>query len=479
MSLKKQTLNGVIWTFADSFLIKGITFVASLVLARMLGPKEFGLIGMISIFIAIGTSLVDSGLASSIIRTKNADNEDFSTVFYTNLALSFFVYIVLYFCAPFIASFYNQEILTDIIRVYCLSFIISAFSAIQLAILNKQMLFKKIVNYNLPSTIFGVITGITLGYLNYGVWSIVWMYLVTQTVMSLLLWVYSKWKPTFVFSKQKLRHHYTFGYKLMLSGLLDKIFKNMYNVIIGKYFSVQTLGYFERAKSFNDYPSFTLTSIISKVTYPLMSKLQDDSKRISTIYRKLLQFTFFVTAPIMLAAAAVAEPLFLLVLGEKWMAAVPFFQILSLAAMLYPIHAFNINVFKVYGRSDLFLKLEIIKKVIISIALIISINFGIFALVWSVVVTSFISLLINTHYSSEIINYSTKQQLYDMLPVFLLSSMVFFVIRFIVNLLQDFNLYLQIIISLAVGIIIYFSANYLIKSKPMLYALEILKTKKL
>ena len=341
------------------------------------------------------------------------------------------------------------------------------------------MLFKKIVNYNLPSTIFGVITGITLGYLNYGVWSIVWMYLVTQTVMSLLLWVYSKWKPTFVFSKQKLRHHYTFGYKLMLSGLLDKIFKNMYNVIIGKYFSVQTLGYFERAKSFNDYPSFTLTSIISKVTYPLMSKLQDDSKRISTIYRKLLQFTFFVTAPIMLAAAAVAEPLFLLVLGEKWMAAVPFFQILSLAAMLYPIHAFNINVFKVYGRSDLFLKLEIIKKVIISIALIISINFGIFALVWSVVVTSFISLLINTHYSSEIINYSTKQQLYDMLPVFLLSSMVFFVIRFIVNLLQDFNLYLQIIISLAVGIIIYFSANYLIKSKPMLYALEILKTKKL
>lgn len=480
MSLKKQTFSGVIWTFADSFFIKGITFVASLILARILGPKEFGLIGMISIFIAIGISLVDSGLAASIIRTKDPDSRDYSTVFYTNLAISIVVYLILFFSAPLIADFYNQQILINLIRVYCLSFVISAFSAIQLAILNKEMLFKKIVIYNLPSTIIGVFVGILLGYLGYGAWSIVWMYLTTQVIMSFLLWIFTKWKPEFIFSKEKLKFHYNFGYKLMLSGLLDKVFKNIYNVVIGKYFSVQTLGYFDRAKAFNDYPSYTLTSVISKVTYPLLSKLQDDKKRIALIYRKLLQFTFFITAPVMLGAAAIAKPLFLLVLGEKWLHAVPFFQILSLAAMLYPIHAFNINVFKVYGRSDLFLKLEIIKKAIVVIALIISINFGIIALVWSVVFTSFISLLINTHYSKDIIKYSTKQQLLDMLPIFIFSGLVFFSIKTIINLLEDggYNLYLQISTSVLSGIVIYFALNYLFKSKPMMYALQIIKEKK-
>src|SRR5690606_19634638 len=233
MSLKKQTLSGIIWTFTDTFVLKGMSFFASIILARLLGPTEFGLIGMISVFIAIGTSLVDSGLSASIIRTKDADDSDFSTVFYLNLMMSVAVYGLLFFTAPWIADFYGHDILVPIIRLYCFSFVISAFSAIQTALLHKEMQFTTISQYNVPGTVIGVIVGISLGYLGYEVWSIVWMYLSTQLIHSLILWGFSKWKPSLTFSKEKLKYHYGFGYKLMLSGLLDTGFRNIYNVIIG------------------------------------------------------------------------------------------------------------------------------------------------------------------------------------------------------------------------------------------------------
>ncbi len=478
MSLKKQTFSGLLWTFADTFLLKGVSFIAIIILARLLGPREFGLIGMISVFIAIGTSLVDSGLSSSIIRTSDTDDSDFSTVFYLNLIISFLVYIILFFGAPFIAEFYHQEVLTNIIRLYCFSFIISAFSAVQLAILDKEMQFRRIMQYNIPGILIGVIVGITLGYFGYGVWSIVMMYLTTQTVQSIVLWSFSNWKPTKTFSREKMKFHYKFGYKLMLSGLLDTVFKNIYNVLIGKFFSVQSLGYYERANTFNEYPVTIITGIINKVSYPLLSKIQNDRERISYVYKQMLQLTFFVTTPLMLGAAAVSKPLFLLVLGEQWSPAVPLFKIICLASIFYPIHSFNISVLKVYGRSDLFLKLEIYKKIIVIISIIIAFQFGILGLVWSSVISSFIALLINTHYSSDIIKYSTKRQLLDMLPVFLISSLVFVIMTFLVIQLEMISIYLQIIVPSVVGILFYLTINYIISSTPLMFALKLIKERK-
>jgi len=232
MSIKKKMFAGMLWKSIDMLLVQGIAFIASIYLARLLGPEEFGLIGMISVFVAIGTSLVESGLSESIIRTTKPDKYDFSTIFYVNILVSIVVYFIVFMFAPLIAEFYNQEILVDVIRLFCISFLITGLSSVQLAILNKKMLFKKITNYNLPATVVGVTVGIYLGFIGYGVWSLVWMHIVTKVFLSILLWLNSDWKPTLDFSFLKLKYHYNYGYKLLLAGLLNKIYLNIYNIIL-------------------------------------------------------------------------------------------------------------------------------------------------------------------------------------------------------------------------------------------------------
>lgn len=477
MSLRGQAIGGIIWTVADTFVLRGLSFFATIILARWLGPEEFGLVGMISVFIAIGTSLTDSGLSASLIRTKNANEEDFSTVFILNLWLSFLVYVILFFAAPWIADFFDQPVLVDIVRVYCLSFVISAFSAVQLARLNAQLKFKKIAKLNIPGTIIGVAVGLILGYLGYGAWSIVAMYLTTQFVQSISLWLSSSWRPTLRYTRNRAKYHYGFGYKLMLSSLIDVVFKNIYNVLIGKFYSLQTLGYYERSKTFNNYPVTILTSVVSKVTYPLLANIQGDKERISSVYRKILRMTFFLTAPMMLIASAIAEPLFKLVLGDEWMAGVPFFQILCLSSMFYPIQAFNLNVFKVYGRSDLFLKLEIIKKSVIVICILITFNFGVYGLVWSSVITSYIALLINTHYSADLIGYSGKQQFREMLPTFLMSFVSAAGIYAYYRFFPDLSDLWKVIVGCFLGTGIYLGLNYMFKTDPLNYTIALIKNR--
>lgn len=477
MSLKGQAIGGIIWTVADTFILKGLSFIATLVLARWLGPAEFGLVGMIAVFIAIGTSLTDSGLTNSLIRAKDKDNRDYTTVFWLNLGMSALVYSVLFISAPLIASFFKQSILIGLVRLYCLSFVISAFSAVQLARLTSDMAFKKIAKLNIPGTIIGVIVGLILGYKGYGAYSIVLMYLTTQLVQSIMLWGTSNWKPTFSYSKEKARYHYGFGYKLMLSGLINTIFQNIYNIVIGRVYNPITLGYFERSRTFNMYPVTVLTSVISKVTYPLLASIQEDREKVGVVYRKILRLAFFIIAPLMLIMAAIAEPLFNLVLGKEWSNAIPFFQILCLGTMFYPIHAFNLNVFMVYGRSDLFLKLEVIKKIVIVIAIFIGYWFGIYGLVWSSVVTSYIALLINTHYSSDMINYSQKQQFKDMLPTFLIgciSGGIIYSFYLLTNISSD---WVKLTIGLIGGGGIYVVLSYLFRCAPLFYCLNIVKEK--
>lgn len=475
MSLKKQTFSGIIWTFTDTFFVKGLMFIAMILLARWIGPTDFGLVGMIAIFIAMGKSLIDSGMTNSLIRTKEPEQSDYSTVFIVNLIMSLFVYVIIYFAAPYIADFFGHIILIDIIRVYCLLFLIIAFYAVQLAILTKEMKFKKITKINLPSTLIGVGIGLYLGYNDYGVWSIVWMYLSTELVKSVLLWLFSNWKPRFIFSKPKFKFHFKFGYKLMLSGLLDTIFKNIYNVLIGKYFSAQTLGFYERSKQFSQYPSATLTTVISKVTYPMLSKIQDDPVRLENIYRKLIRVSFFIIAPFMLGVAAIAKPLFLLTLGNEWLPAVFFFQILTLAMMLYPIHAFNLNILQVYGRSDLFLRLEVIKKSIITISVIIAFQFGVLGLVWSSVFTSFASLGVNMFYSSKLINYPIPQQVKDLGITFIIALFTALLMFTVTFLLSNSLHIVQIISASLIGAFMYTGINYLIKTSPLHQAIWLLK----
>uniref|UniRef100_UPI004048FB42 lipopolysaccharide biosynthesis protein n=1 Tax=Flavobacterium sp. TaxID=239 RepID=UPI004048FB42 len=477
MSLKTKTISGLKWTFLDTFVLKGSLFFFTLLLARIIGPTEFGLVGILTIFISIGNSLVDGGLSVSLVRTLNTDNKDYSTVFLTNLIFSIIIYTIIFLSSPYISFFFNQPILTSLIRVYCLSFILSAFSSIQIAILIKNLQFKKLMIYNLPGTIIGLILSLYLVYNDFGVWSVIVLYLTSQLFYIVLLWINSEWKPDFKFSKDKFKIHFFYGYKLMLATILDTLFKNVYNIIIGKFYSIKSLGFFDRAQSLNEYPVSVIIGIINKVSYPILSKMQDDKIKIAESYKKLMQTTFFITTPLIFSAIIIAKPLFLLVLGEDWIVASEFFQILCLASIFYPIHAFNIIVLKVYGRTDLYLMIEVIKKVIIVLSIIALFSFGIYGLLWSSFITSLIALLVNTRYSSKFINYSLKAQLFDMFPVILISIIMALIMFLTLQILEKYNLIVQIVLPFLVGFVFYLCFNLITKNSTIFYILKLIQTK--
>ncbi len=424
MSLKEKGIQGVIWTFGQQFGIQVIQFIVQIILARVLMPEEFGLIGMLSIFMALGNSLVDSGMSASLIRTQDANERDFSSVFFINIIVSVFVYFILFFTSPFIANFFNQPILLDIIKVYCLSFIIRSGSSIQHVRLTILMDFKMQTILRLPSLAFSSVIGLVLAYKGYGVWSLVYMQLANVTFESILIWFQVKWKPSFILDWSRLKCHFKFGYKLTLSGLIDTIYNNIYHLIIGKYFSAAQLGYYTRADNMKQLPVSNISSALNKVTYPLFSTIQNDNVRLKSLYKRLMQQVLFWIAPILVIAGVLAEPLFRFLMTEKWLSAVPYFQILCFAGIMYPLHAYNLNILNVKGRSDLFLKLEIIKKFIVTIGLMIAIPFGIYGLLWMQFILNIISFYINTLYSGKMINYPVFNQVKDIAPIFGLAGLV-------------------------------------------------------
>lgn len=421
MSLRKQAISGVVWSFAQQFSAQVVTFIVTIILSRILLPAEFGLIGMIAVFMGIGSTLLDAGLTQSIIRTSNPDQEDYSTIFFFNLFASVFIYVLIFFLAPLIASFYNQEVLITIIRVNCLTFIIRSFSAVQSTKLTKKMDFKTQMLVALPSLILSSVVGITMAYLGYGVWSLVWAAITNALLATIQLWFYSKWVPSLVFNINKFKTHFRFGYKLTLSALLDIIFNNIYQIVIGKYFSPVQVGFYTRADSLKQLPVSNVSGALNKVTYPLFVSIQEDDERLKKIHKQIMQMIVFLVAPILIFIAVLAEPTFRFLLTEKWLPAAPYFQIICFTGILYPMHAYNLNILKIKGRSDLFLKLEIIKKVILAISIIIALQFGFLPLLWSQIVTSIIEFYINTYYMGKILNYNSWEQTQDIGPIIIMA----------------------------------------------------------
>ena len=480
MSLKKAAFSGMIWVFADTFIVKGISFIGSIVLARLLVPSDFGLIAMISIFVAIGTVLLDSGLSSSLIRNVNNDERDYSTIFYVNIIFSIILYIIFFLAAPFIAKFYNQTILISLIRVYCLSFFIAALTSVQMTILIKQMEFKKIAIANIPGVIIGSIVGILMGYNGFGVWSIAAMYLANQFMLFIFLWLSSEWKPKLIFSKDKFAYHYNFGYKLFISSLIGSIFGNIYNVVIGKFYSLNTTGNFERGSMFNQYPVIVLSQIIGKVTFPLLANIQGDKERLRTIFIRLVDFTFFVTAPVMIVLSACAAPLILVILGEKWSGVIPIFSVLCFGGLFYTLQALNVNIMKIYGRSDYILKGEIFLKIIsISIvicATLISFNF----LLWSIVLNSFLTLMVHMYYCRKTLCLPMKDQLRSMFPILIISLLTFSFIKILLIFISGkVVMLLELFIGFFFGIISYLLLSYIFKIPTMLTGIEWLRDNKI
>ncbi len=424
MSLKKQAISGLFWTFGQQFSSQLIMMAVQIVLARLLMPEAFGLIAMLQIFISLGNTLMDSGMTNSLIRTPQADQRDYSTIFFMNMGISSVLYLMIFLFAPLASDFYRQPQLTPILRVYAISIIIQALVAVQTTRLTKAMNFRLQMLMELPATLLGSGAGLWLAYRGYGVWALVWMYLTRSTIWAALHWIFADWRPALIFDREKFKTHFSFGYKLTLSGLLDTIYTNSYSVLIGRFFNISQLGFYDRAFAFRSIPLNTISSALFKVSYPMFSSIQHDDVRLKSVYKRVMQQVLFWVAPLMIYCCLVAKPVFSWLLTEKWLPAVPYFQILCIAGILFPLHVYNLNILNVKGRSDLFLKLEVVKKLMITILIICAMPFGIYGLLYSQVISTVLAFLINSFYSGKIINYPTMEQIKDILPTLLLALLV-------------------------------------------------------
>lgn len=420
-SLKNKTVKGVGWSFVDNLSSSGITFLVGLVLARLLTPSEYGIMAIITIFIAVSNSIVDSGFSNALIRKTDARRIDYNTVFFFNLVVSFALYAVLYLAAPAISTFFKEPLLVEVMRVIGWVLVINALAIIPRTLFVKDINFKTQTKVSLIASVSSGIVGIGMALAGFGVWSLVGQQLSRQLLNTLFLWVYCKWRPVWEFSLQSFKELFSFGSKLLLSGLLTTVFNEIYALVIGRCYTAAQLGQYTRANQFSQISSSNLTGVIQRVSYPVLSSIQDEPERLREGYRKIIKSTMLVSFACMLGLAAVAKPLIVLLIGDKWLPAVGYLQIICFSGMLYPLHAINLNILQVKGRSDLFLRLEIIKKAIAVGPLALGIFFSIEYMLWGSVLTSFIAYFLNSYYSANLINYPTKDQIKDILPTFLVS----------------------------------------------------------
>ncbi|WP_196894152.1 lipopolysaccharide biosynthesis protein [Aureivirga marina] len=422
--LKQKAVKGVSWSFIDNIANSGITFLVGLILANILTPAEFGILGMITVFIAVSNSIVDSGFSNALIRKVDAKNIDYNTTFIFNFILGVILYILLFLFSPAISRFFGEPILVPITRAMGLILIINSFGIVQRTLLIKEVDFKTQTKISLIASCVSGVIGIVMAYKNFGVWSLVGQQLSRQFLTSLFLWIFNKWRPTFEFSMKSFKELFGFGSKLLISGVIDTIYRYIYYIVIGRFYSAGQLGQYTQADKFNTIFSSNLTNIVQRVSYPVLCKIQDNDERLKATYQKVIKFTMLITFACMLGLVAVAKPLIIFLVGEKWLVAVGYLQIICFGGMLYPLHSINLNILQVKGRSDLFLKLEIIKKIIAIAPIVVGILYGIKFMLWGGVLISFFSYFLNTYYSSTLIKYNVWEQIKDIIPSFLVSIFV-------------------------------------------------------
>ncbi|WP_063650767.1 lipopolysaccharide biosynthesis protein [Aliivibrio fischeri] len=418
-SLKKKTVSGLKWSAIERIATQGIQLVVMLILGRMLGPEAFGLIGMLVIFIAIAQIFVDSGFGNALIRKQDRDEKDFSTVFYCNIAVSITCYLLIYFGAPYVSDFYNEPELTSLLRILGINIIINAISLVQRTKLTIDMDFKKLTKSSLISVFISTLVAFSFAFCGFGVWALIAQRLSSVFSNAILIQILVPWRPKERFSKSSFDELFGFSSKLLLTSLIDTIYKNIYQIIIGKLFSSAQVGFFTQAKTLSNTPAMTITSIIQRVTYPMLSQMQNDTEKLDAAYLLTLRLSAAVIFPLMIGLALISEPLINVVLGQEWSESVPLMIILCIGYMLYPIHAINLNLLQVKGRSDLLLKIEIVKKIIITLILIITIRYGVKAICIGMLAQSYISLLINTYYTGKLSSLSLFKQVRSLAPIWL------------------------------------------------------------
>lgn len=470
---KKSVISNFLWRFAERCGAQIVTFVVSIVLARILAPEEYGIIALVTVFTTILQVFVDSGLGTALIQKKEADDLDFSSVFYFNLGICIILYLAMFLLAPLIAGFYNDVSLIPIIRVISLTIVASGVKGIQQSYVSRNMLFKRFFFSTLGGTIFSAILGIVMAYSGYGVWALVAQQLSNTFIDTLILWLTVKWRPKKMFSWERLKHLLSFGWKLLISSLLDTVYNNLRNLIIGKIYSSSDLAFYNQGDKFPKVIVTNINASIDSVLLPSMSSVQDDHTRVKSMTRRAIKTSTYIMAPLMMGLVFCASPIVSLLLTDKWLPCVPFLQIFCITYMFWPIHTANLNAINAMGRSDLFLKLEIIKKVIGLTLLFITMRISVMAMAYSLLVSGLLSQIINSWPNRKLLDYGYLEQLKDILPAILLA-VVMGIIVYCVSLI-GLNASLTLIIQIPLGAIIYIAGSKLFKLESYEYLINIIK----
>lgn len=474
-NLKAKATRGLFWSSVDRFSSQGISFVFSIFLARILDISDYGIVAMIVVFMAVAQAFVDSGFSSALIRKPDLNEEDKSTAFYFNIIVGLTCYGILFIVSPLIADFYDEPLLSPIIRVTGLSIIFNSLCVVQRALFTIAVDFKTQAIISLACTVISGVVGLVMAYNGYGVWALVAQSTISTFLNFVLLWLCSRWRPVTGFSKASFHYLFNFGSKLLASGLLDTLYNNAYPIVIGKFYNSAQLGLYSRAQGYASLPSSNITGILQRVTFPVLSLMQDDDERLALNYRRLLRVSAFVVFPLMVMLAAVAAPLIRVMITSKWDGCVGFLQILSIAMMWYPIHAINLNLLQVKGRSDLFLRLEIYKKIFGVLILICTIPLGVTAMCWGLVVGSVFSLVMNTYYTGKLIKVGFFIQMKDLLPTLVNSVIMGGIAYYIVNNID--SSIISLIAACSVSIVFYFTTSYLLKIPELKEVILIIKRK--
>lgn len=462
------------WRFMERFGAQGVTFVVSIILARLLDPEVYGIVAIVTVFTAILNVFIDSGLGNALIQKKDADDLDFSSVFFFNMFMCVVLYLLLFAAAPLIAKFYKMPLLTPVIRVMSLTVIISGVKNVQQAYVSKHLLFKRFFFATLGGTIGAAVLGVWMAYKGYGVWALVAQGLFNAAVDTLILWITVKWRPKLMFSLERFKTLFSFGWKLLVSQLIDTVYNNLRQLIIGKLYNADNLAFYNRGYMLPNVFVVNVNTAIDSVLFPVMSNAQDSVESVRAMTRRSIQVSSYVMWPIMLGIAAVSKPLVAVLLTEKWLPCVPYVIIFCISYAFLPMETANLNAIKALGRSDIFLKLTAVKKTIGFVILVATMWFGPLIMAASNLFFSVVNQIINAWPNRKLLNYSYGQQIADILPSMLLSGVMFGAV-WCVQYLHFGNL-ITLFIQMAIGVTIYILGSVLFKIESFSYILSILKS---
>ena len=475
-SLKDKTVKGLGWSAVDNAARYGMQFMVGIVLARLLSPDDYGLLGLVGIVTVLCTALVNGGFTTALIRKKDATDDDYNTVFICNLGMSLLLYVVVFLCAPLIAGFFEREELTPLVRVSSLGLIIGALGMVQQTRLTKRIDFKTQTKITIAATAVSGILGIGMALTGFGVWALVAQQLISQIISTILLYIYNRWLPCLRFSIESFHELFGFGWKMMVSILLDAVWKELNQVVVGKFYNPATLGQYTRAKHYAQLFSQNLTAVMERVTYPVLSSIQDDKERMVSVYRRMIRTSMFITTVALFSLSAVSEPLIYCMIGPKWHEASTYLPLICITYSLYPLHAINLNMLQVQGRSDLFLGLEVIKKIITLAPLFIGAFIGIIPMLLTNMVVGIIAYFLNSHYSGRLLGYSSWMQLRDIAPSYALATSIALSVWFLKFLPLSYWIVLPM--QIAVGATVFFACCKLFKMNEYKEIIDILKKRK-